>query len=102
MKIIEITNTDFALRHFVLPLMRGLRARGHEVIGASADGAMLDHLRAEGFRVEILPLQRSFSLAAHWRGFWALVRFLRAEKPRTGAWPYADQRLSCPRGGAGG
>ena len=81
MKIIEIANTDFALRHFVLPLMRGLRARGHEVIGASADGAMLDIIRAEGFRVEVLPLQRKLSLRAHWHAFWAIVRFLRAEKP---------------------
>ena len=31
MKVLEIANVDFSLRHFVLPLMRGLRERGHEV-----------------------------------------------------------------------
>ncbi len=81
MKIVEITNTDFALRHFVLPLMRGLRARGHEVIGACADGPMLRVVRGEGFRVQALPLQRKLSLLAHWQAFWALVAFLRREKP---------------------
>jgi glycosyltransferase involved in cell wall biosynthesis len=81
MKIIEITNVDFSLRHFLLPLMRGLRARGHEVIGAAAEGPLLDVARAEGFRVVGLPLARSVSPVAQWRAFWALVRFLRAERP---------------------
>ncbi len=81
MKIVEITNVDFSLRHFLLPLMRGLRARGHEVIGASAEGPLLEVARAEGFRVVGLPLARSLSPVAQWRAFRALVAFLRAERP---------------------
>ena len=81
MKIIEITNVDFSLRHFLLPLMRAARARGHEVIGASADGPLLDIARAEGFRVVAVPFERSTSLLAHWRAFRALVRWFRMEKP---------------------
>ena len=81
MKIIEITNVDFSLRHFLLPLMRGLRARGHDVIGVSADGALLDVARAEGFRVEALPLARSLSPVAQLRAFLALVAFFRRERP---------------------
>ena len=50
MKIIEITNVDFSLRQFLLPLMRAMRARGHEVIGVCAEGPLLDGPRAEGFR----------------------------------------------------
>jgi hypothetical protein len=41
LKIIEITNVDFSLRQFLLPLMRGARARGHEVLGACAEGHLL-------------------------------------------------------------
>ncbi len=81
MKIIEITNVDFALHHFLLPLMRGLRARGHEVIGISAEGPLLDAARAEGFRIIPLPFARSLSPVAQWRAFRALVAVLRAEKP---------------------
>ncbi len=80
-KIIEITNVDFSLRHFLLPLMRGLRARGHEVIGVCAEGALLDLVRAEGFRVETPPLARSISPVAQARAFWALYRLFRAERP---------------------
>ena len=81
MKIVEITNVDFSLRHFLLPLMRGLRDRGHEVIGVSAEGPLLDIARAEGFRIEPLPFARSLSPIAQWRAFRALLALLRREKP---------------------
>ena len=48
LKIIEVTNVDFSLRQFLLPLMRAMRARGHEVIGVCAEGPLLDGPRAEG------------------------------------------------------
>jgi glycosyltransferase involved in cell wall biosynthesis len=81
MKVVEVANVDFALRHFVLPLMRGIRDRGHEVVGVSADGPMLDLVRGEGFRAETVPMARSLSPRAQWRAFRALVKLLRAEKP---------------------
>ncbi|MCW3477818.1 glycosyltransferase family 4 protein [Limobrevibacterium gyesilva] len=81
MKIVEITNVDFSLRHFLLPLMRGIRARGHEVVGVSAEGPLLEVARGEGFRVVSLPLARSFSPVAQWRAFRALLALLRAERP---------------------
>ena len=81
MKILEITNVDFSLTHFLLPLMRELKAEGHEVIGVCADGPLLQHPRNEGFRVETLPFARSFSVPAQLRAFWALVRLIKKEKP---------------------
>ncbi len=81
MKIIEITNVDFSLRHFLLPLMRALRARGHDVVGVCAEGPLLDDVRAEGFRVVAAPFARRVSPLAHWRAFRALVALLRAEHP---------------------
>jgi glycosyltransferase involved in cell wall biosynthesis len=81
MKIIEITNVDFSLRQFLLPLMRGIRARGHEVIGACADGRLLDGVRAEGFRVVNVPFARRLTPLAHIKAFRSLVRLFRAERP---------------------
>jgi glycosyltransferase involved in cell wall biosynthesis len=80
-KIIEVTNVDFSLRHFLLPLMRGARARGHVVIGVCADGALLTDVRAEGFRVETPPLARSLSPVAQWRAYQGLLALFRAERP---------------------
>jgi len=81
LKVLEVTNVDFSLRQFLLPVMRALRARGHEVVGACAEGAHLDPVRAEGFRVEPLPFARSLSPRAHWRAFWAMVALIRRERP---------------------
>ena len=81
MKVIEITNVDFSLRHFLLPLMRAIRARGHEVVGACAEGPLLADVRAEGFRVIAIPFVRRLSPLEHIRAFKSLVAILRAEKP---------------------
>ncbi len=81
MKVVEITNVDFSLRHFLLPLMRAIRARGHDVAGACAEGPLLADVRAEGFRVVAIPFVRRLSPLAHVRAFMALVAILRAEKP---------------------
>ena len=81
MKILEVTNVDFSLAHFLLPLMRELRARGHEVAGACADGPLLEAPRAEGFRIAPLPLARSLSPIAQARALLALLRLIRAERP---------------------
>jgi glycosyltransferase involved in cell wall biosynthesis len=81
MKIAQIINVDFALRHFVLPLMLAERARGHEVIGICADGPHLAPVRALGFRVIAVPMARSYSPAAQWRALRAVLAALRAERP---------------------
>ncbi|MBS0642741.1 MAG: glycosyltransferase family 4 protein [Acetobacteraceae bacterium] len=81
MKILEITNVDFSLRHFLLPLMRAIRSAGHETVGGCAEGPLLDGVRAEGFRVIAFPFVRRASPLAHLRAFRALVAILRAEKP---------------------
>ncbi len=80
MKILQITNVDFSLAQFLWPLMRRLRADGHEVVGASASGALLDGPRADGFRVLELPLVRSASPRAQFAAYRALRDVLRRER----------------------
>ena len=81
MKVLQVTNVDFSLKHFLLPLMRALREGGHEVVGVCADGTLLAGVRAERFRIETPPLARSLSPVAQARAFWALYRLFRAERP---------------------
>ncbi len=80
-RILEVVNVDFSLRHFLWPLMRGLRDRGHEVIGACAEGALLGEVRADGFDVRAVPMARSLSPAAQLRAFRALRALIREVKP---------------------
>jgi glycosyltransferase involved in cell wall biosynthesis len=65
MKIAQLCAVDFTLYHFILPLMRGMRAAGHEVVGIASDGPFMDKVRAEGFRVEPVAIERSFNLLRH-------------------------------------
>ncbi len=81
MKVLEVINVDFSLRHFLLPLMRGIRARGHEVVGVCAEGPLLAAVRAEGFRIETVPMARSYSPLAQWRAWRALRDLLARERP---------------------
>lgn len=81
MKIVQLTNVDFSLRHFLLPLMRGAAARGHEVIGVCADGPLLADVRAEDLRVVPLPMARTLSPLAQWRALRAMIALFRAERP---------------------
>ncbi len=69
------------MRQFLATLLWEGRARGHEMVGACPDGALLAPLRAEGFRVAPLPLRRTTSPVTQARAFAALVRLLREEKP---------------------
>jgi glycosyltransferase involved in cell wall biosynthesis len=80
MKICFIANVDFSMRHFILPLMRGARARGHEVVGLCAEGPLLEIPRAEGFRIEAMPMARSMNPLAQWKAYCAVRDFLRREK----------------------
>ena len=67
------------MRHFILPLMRGARARGHEVVGLCAVGPLLEIPRAEGFRIEAMPMARSMNPLAQWRAYQAVRDFLKRE-----------------------
>jgi glycosyltransferase involved in cell wall biosynthesis len=80
-KVALVINVDFSLRHFLLPQMRAMRARGHEVVAICAEGPLLAEVRAEGFRVEAAPFVRRVSPRAQIRAFRALVALLRREKP---------------------
>jgi glycosyltransferase involved in cell wall biosynthesis len=80
-KVVQVVNVDFSLRHFVLPLMRGIRARGHDVVAIAAEGPLNADVRAEGFRVLAAPFVRRASPIAQIRAFRALVALLQREKP---------------------
>ncbi|WP_207537541.1 glycosyltransferase family 4 protein [Sabulicella rubraurantiaca] len=80
MKVAQVTNVDFSLRHFLLPLMRGARARGHEVVGICAEGPLLDGPRAEGFRILTPSLARSLDPRAQLRALRELRELMAAER----------------------
>jgi glycosyltransferase involved in cell wall biosynthesis len=80
MKICQLCAVDFTLYHFLLPLLRGLRAAGHEVVGVCADGPLTGKVRSEGFRVEAMPFVRGYDPRDHVRAFQRTVELFRHER----------------------
>jgi glycosyltransferase involved in cell wall biosynthesis len=80
LKICQLCAVDFTLYHFLLPLMRAMREKGHEVVGVCSDGALLTRARAEGFRIEATPIVRGYNPIEHWKTFRALLRLFRTER----------------------
>ncbi|MEH6630205.1 MAG: glycosyltransferase family 4 protein [Halopseudomonas aestusnigri] len=80
MKICQICAVDFSLYHMILPLMKGMRDAGHEVVGVCSDGPLVEKIRAEGFRVETIEIERSLNLFSHIKSFQKLTHFFKDEK----------------------
>lgn len=80
MKICQLCTVDFTLYHFLLPLMKEMRAAGHDVVGVCADGALLAPVRDAGFRVETSPLARSFNPVRAVKSVVGLYKLLRRER----------------------
>ncbi|WP_419901847.1 glycosyltransferase family 4 protein [Kiloniella sp.] len=80
MKICQICAVDFSLYHMLLPLMKGMRDAGHEVVGVCSDGPLVEKIRAEGFRVETIEIERSLNIFSHIKSFQKLTHFFNEEK----------------------
>jgi len=102
-RILQVAAIDFQVWHFLMPLMRALRARGHAVEVAARDGGYLDRVRAEGFEVHPIPFSRSLDLAAHRVAWRALSDLLARERFEIvhGHYPVAGHlaRLAAHRAG---
>lgn len=80
MKLCQLCAVDFTLYHFLLPLLRGLRAGGHEVVSVCADGPLAAKVRAEGFRVQAIPFVRGFDPRDHAQAFRRVMDLFRRER----------------------
>lgn len=79
MKIAQLCAVDFTMYHFLLPLMRGMREAGHEVVGICSDGPFVEKIEAEGFRVLPVRIDRSYNLVRHAGSYRRLRRLFREE-----------------------
>jgi glycosyltransferase involved in cell wall biosynthesis len=83
MKTLIVSRCAWTLHNFRLPILAALVARGHEAVGAGADGDGYERLiRAAGFRFEPIPVdKKGVNPLADLRLIAALVKLYRAERP---------------------
>ena len=81
MRILELCAVDFTLYHFLMPLIRGLTSRDHEVVAACGEGARAAEIRTQGVRVESIPFSRQLmAFPQHFHSYKELSKLLCRER----------------------
>lgn len=80
LKVCQLCAIDFTLKHFLLPLIDGMRDAGWEVTAVCSDGPAIAGLRERGYVIETVRIERSFNLFCHVRSMRALVRLFKARR----------------------
>lgn len=80
MKVCQLCAVDFTLKKFLLPLIDGMRENGWEVVATCSDGAYVPEMRAQGYRIDTIPIARSMNPWLAFRSLILLIRYFRRER----------------------
>jgi glycosyltransferase involved in cell wall biosynthesis len=79
-KVCQLCAVDFTLKHFLLPLVDAMRAKGWQVISICSDGPLVAKMRADGYKIETVAIARSMNPIIALRSLIALLRLFRRER----------------------
>ena len=77
MKVCQLCAVDFTLKHFLLPIIDGMHARGWEVTAVCSDGKEVAGLRTQGYRIDTIPIARSMNPWLAFRSLFSLILYFR-------------------------
>jgi glycosyltransferase involved in cell wall biosynthesis len=80
-KILHLSTVDFAVKHFVSPLIRHQAECGADVGAICSPREYFQTLQDEGIRMIACPMSRSASPIKQTRALMALIKILRKERP---------------------
>ena len=80
LKVCQLCAVDFTLKHFLLPLIDGMRAQGWQVTAVCSDGPLVPGMRAAGYAIETVAIARSMNPLFALRSMFALLRLFRRER----------------------
>jgi len=80
LKVCQLCAVDFSLKKFLLPLIDGMDRHGWEVTSVCSSGPYVEGLRRSGYRVETIPIARSYNPFLALRSVLMLVLFFRRER----------------------
>ncbi len=80
LKVCQLCAVDFTLKHFLLPLIDGMRENGWEVTAVCSDGKEIAGLRAQGYRIDTIPIARSMNPWLALRSQLYLIHYFRRHK----------------------
>lgn len=80
LKVCQLCAVDFTLKHFLLPLVDGMRDAGWAVVSVCSEGEYVPEMRARGYNIVTIPISRSLNAIAHVVSLWRLYRLFRRER----------------------
>lgn len=80
LRICQLCAVDFTLKHFLLPLIDGMRNHGWEVTAVCSDGPEIPGLRAKGYMVDTIPISRSLNVFRHAVSVVRLAAYFRQQR----------------------
>ena len=80
LRVCQLCAVDFTVKHFLSALIDGMRARGWDVTTVCSDGLMVPQLRAAGFRMETITIDRGLNPFKHALALARLVALFRRER----------------------
>ena len=77
LKVCQLCAVDFTLKHFLLPVIDGMLARGWEVTVVCSDGKEVAGLRTQGYHIDTIPIARSMNPWLALRSLFSLILYFR-------------------------
>lgn len=80
LRVCQLCAVDFSLKHFLLPLIDGMKECGWAVTAVCSDGPEIEGMRAKGYVIDIIPISRSLNVFKHAVSLLRLVAYFRRER----------------------
>ena len=81
LKICQLCAVDFTLKHFLLPLVDGLRDKGWSVTSVCSGGKYVEEIQLRGYQYLPVSISRNMlNIFSHVRTVWLLYRLFRRER----------------------
>ena len=80
LKICQLCAVDFTLKNFLLPLIDDLKRSNFEVKSVCSYGPAVEDLRARGYKIDTIYIERSLRLISHIRSVWQLYHYFKREE----------------------
>jgi lipopolysaccharide/colanic/teichoic acid biosynthesis glycosyltransferase/glycosyltransferase involved in cell wall biosynthesis len=80
MKVLFITSIDTTVEKFLIPLLTRLKNQGYEVHVACSEGRYTSGIKARGFTVHSILIERRINPISNFKSLWNLYRLIQKEK----------------------
>jgi lipopolysaccharide/colanic/teichoic acid biosynthesis glycosyltransferase/glycosyltransferase involved in cell wall biosynthesis len=80
LKVLQVTAADVTVKKLLMPLIDRLNSEGYQVHIACSNGDCISELRARGYAVHTIEIERRISPVSNLKSLWRLYRLMKSER----------------------